>query len=404
MRESAAVADGRAGRPEQGRVLVGVANDPFEATQFFEGLTASLPPRLRWLIDFRRNERSILVETARYAHPHVVVVLNGDAALLRELAGLDMPIVSVDGVAPVPGTVGISVDNPAIGRLGALHLIDQGFTRLAYVDVNAGWSHDRGRGFAEAAAARGVQHELHRVPPTDWNQMLYGDVLPALLRRLSYPIAVMACNDEVACRLIDFAVDMGLSVPGDLAVLGVDDRASFREVCGIGLSSIPLDRQQAGRIAGRVIDQLVRRPRSRHEPVLVTPHRVAARQSTQFVQFRDQRINAAITYIQSHACGEIGVADVARSVGMSLSSLHRLFRAATGRGPAEEIRRVRLHQAMRLVTQTHMPLAEVCAACGFSSMSYMSHAFSRAFGRPPGRMREEAISAGGGALPQEGPR
>ena len=83
------------------------------------------------------------------------------------------------------------------------------------------------------------------------------------------------------------------------------------------------------------------------------------------------------------------VAETAAAVGLSPRRLETLFHQGLGMTPGAYGLHLRLQAARRLITDTRHPLAEVALRTGFSSPSALSRAFRRAYGRPPGALRQQ---------------
>ena len=105
---------------------------------------------------------------------------------------------------------------------------------------------------------------------------------------------------------------------------------------------------------------------------------------------------AARSFIEAHL-GDPGLdaAGVAAAVGISGRHLSRVFADGGTSVPRHVLsRRLELAQAM---LPTRLPagrtVAEVAAACGFTSVTYFSHAFRRRFGQRAGEVRREAQAA-----------
>jgi DNA-binding LacI/PurR family transcriptional regulator len=118
----------------------------------------------------------------------------------------------------------VTSDNLAGGRRAAQHLIDTGHRRIAHI---MGWQgsstgRDRARGFAEALAEAGLD------PLAMIDGMYSRDVAAQAARDLfaaeQRPDAIFVGNDHMAFAVMDtLRFDLGLSVPGDVSVIGYDD-------------------------------------------------------------------------------------------------------------------------------------------------------------------------------------
>lgn len=123
-----------------------------------------------------------------------------------------------------PSRMLISNDRQAVAEV-ARYLVSLGHTRIGYITGPQGFlsARERREGFLEALAHRGL-----RIPPTLIVQGGYtyesgltgGEVL---LGRTPRPTAIFASNDEMAAGVYRAADRLGLSIPGDLSVVGFDD-------------------------------------------------------------------------------------------------------------------------------------------------------------------------------------
>jgi DNA-binding LacI/PurR family transcriptional regulator len=116
---------------------------------------------------------------------------------------------------------GLSVDNELGGALAARHLLSLGHRRLALVAGPDDWSEAgaRRRGFEATLAGAGL--EPVAVADGDWSADSGYDAF-ARIADASFTGAFCA-NDQMALGLLHAAADRGLSVPGELSVVGFDD-------------------------------------------------------------------------------------------------------------------------------------------------------------------------------------
>jgi AraC-like DNA-binding protein len=97
------------------------------------------------------------------------------------------------------------------------------------------------------------------------------------------------------------------------------------------------------------------------------------------------QIGRAIRWIREHHADLFHIEDVARVAGMSVTSLHRHFRAITTMTPIQFQKAIRLQEARtRLLTEPG-DVAAVGFAVGYESASQFSREYRRLFGLPPGR-------------------
>lgn len=82
---------------------------------------------------------------------------------------------------------------------------------------------------------------------------------------------------------------------------------------------------------------------------------------------------------------------LAKSLGLSMSSLRRHVREASGLSLHRFTRSLRLKEARRLLRQTDLGLADIAASLGFADVYYFNREFSRLAGIPPAAYRKSEI-------------
>jgi LacI family transcriptional regulator len=180
-------------------------------------------------------------------------------------------------------------------------------------------------------------------------------------------------------------------VPDDVSVLGVDNDEFM---CGLAtppLSSIDINLEGIGYRAAELLAGLMRGRRAPAEPVLLPAGDVISRQSTDALAIDDPELSAAIRYLRDHACQRIRMRDVTKATGMERRTLERRMKALFGRSPKEELLRIQIDEAKRLLLSTQMSIKAVAARTGFQSSRYFSNVFRNRVGLPPGRFRGKPL-------------
>ncbi|KXV34784.1 AraC family transcriptional regulator [Gluconobacter thailandicus] len=108
------------------------------------------------------------------------------------------------------------------------------------------------------------------------------------------------------------------------------------------------------------------------------------------------QLNRAIGWIRAHYAEAFDIASVAKIAGMSPSSFHRHFRAATMMSPLQYRTRLRLQEARRRLLSATVDAAEAGFAVGYDSPSQFSREYRRMFGVPPARDAQRLRYAGEG--------
>lgn len=98
-------------------------------------------------------------------------------------------------------------------------------------------------------------------------------------------------------------------------------------------------------------------------------------------------ISRAISWIRNHHNEPLLVADLADLAGMSASTFHRHFRAATSMTPIQFQKQIRLQEARILLRTRSLTAAEVGYRVGYTSSAHFTRTYHQAFGRTPGEDR-----------------
>lgn len=92
---------------------------------------------------------------------------------------------------------------------------------------------------------------------------------------------------------------------------------------------------------------------------------------------------AAIARVHAEYSTPLGVADLARTAGLSVSALERQTRRVYGLTPTQLLTRVRVDAATALLRDTDLPVARVAVECGYFDHSAFTRAFRAAVGLTP---------------------
>ena len=303
-----------------------------------------------------------------------------------------VPTVDLSAARLVPELPWVETDDEQIARLAAEHLLERGFKHFAFCgDARFNWSVWRETHFC--ARIEAAKHAVHRYRSTD---LSVGDLavesaaLRSWLLGLPKPVGIMACYDIRGLQILDACRSAGLAVPGDVAVIGVDNDALLCELASPPLSSVIPNTHRTGYEAAALLDRLMAGQRVAPKPHLIAPLGIAARQSTDVLAVDDRDIARAVQFIREHACAGINVSDVLRAVPLSRRVLEQRFRRLLGHTPREEILHVRLDRVKQLLAETDLPLYLIADRTGFEHVEYLSVVFKRETGRTTSAFREAA--------------
>ena len=333
-----------------------------------------------------------------------VVARIENASIARALSRLKIPVIDVSAARLLPKLPWFETDNAEIARLAYGHLAERGFKTFAFCgDDRFPWSRLRSAEFAGLARAAGHEAFTHRAArkfaPDDEGQV--ADIA-AWLRKLPKPVGVMACYDLRGQQVLDACRRVGLTVPEEVAVIGVDDDELLCELSSPPLSSVIPDAHRTGYEAAALLEELMAGKKIPPGATrLIPPLGITTRQSTDVLAIDDPNLAKALHFIRENACKDINVSDVLRAVPQSRRIFEARFKKLTGRTPHDEIVRVQISRVKELLTGTNLTLEQIAGLAGFAHVEYLSVVFKRKTGVPPGQYRTRHLRparvAGNGA-------
>jgi LacI family transcriptional regulator len=287
----------------------------------------------------------------------------------------------------------VTMDNRQLAALALSHLRDRGIRNFA-VCGRAGTKNpalsERCEHFRELVeAAGGVCHifppATARKTAMPWEQEQ--DQLAEWVRSLPKPVGIFGCNDERGLQVLDACRRIGLTVPDEVAVLGVDNDPSICDLTIPPLSSIDPNAEGIGYEAAALLDRMMCGQAAPTEAIKLAPRGVVTRRSTDVVASEDQEVGRALGYIRENACKGLQVVDVLGHMAMSRASLQQRMKQVVGRTIHQEIQRVRLTKVKDLLAMSELTIKQVARESGFASVQYMTRVFRAVTNETPARYR-----------------
>jgi len=325
-----------------------------------------------------------ILPTLRAWRPHGVIVHLNDQKLAQGLRTLQVPVVgTTDTLAPAPFPF-VDVDNAAVGRMAADYCLQRGYEQLAYYgNAHTRYSQARYEGFvARAQDAGQTVHNFdapfapHSPLEADWTQI--DQKTRAWLESIPKPIAILASNDIPARALTETCRAVGLRVPQEVAILGVDNDSAVCRMATPQLSSIETPGERIGWTAAETMAQLLAKPQ---EPApaeqLLAPSFVIERPSTEARASLHPHLRKALDLIASHASQGMSVKSICQRTGTSRRALERRFREELNQTIYEKIIVTRLTHAQRLLLETDYTISEIAERSGFSNLRQLNRHFTQ---------------------------
>ena len=364
------------------------------------------PGRLNGIARFARERHWHMMSTDRLLHR--LSGWNGDGALVtlrndpfqlqtvRQLLRRGIPVVDLTCEHPdirVPRVIG---DHFSIGRSAGRHFIERNFTNLAWFSSAFTKVHGlRYRGLMDVRDGRDVRRlvvceALGERKRDDWNAI--SRWLGGELVRAPKPLGVVCYDDSDAARVADVCRAYGLSIPEEVAILGIGNDSFICEYQETPLSSVIHDTEATGYEGAKLLDRLMEGGKPPRSPILIPPRGIVIRKSTETIAAADPTVRRALAYIGTHLANSFGIAQIAGELGMSAISLHRLFKKHLGRRVGDEIRRARIAKAKILLQTTDLKICEIAVKTGFCNLAHFTRTFRQSCGTVPSAYRRNRIA------------
>ena len=318
---------------------------------------------------------------------------HGDGALTTMRGGSDMsdyvkvlrrrhiPVVDLSFNHPEVKVPRVSGDHEAMGRMAGDHFRERNFRDTAW--FSTGWLNIhalRYHGFCEGFSVKPQKWIIEgEIPDHQRDDLrIVSKWLGAKLKDAPKPIAVLAYDDADAARVLSAALDAGLSVPEDVAILGIGGDTLICESQAVPLSSVEHDQERTGYEGAALLDRLMNGERTACTmQTLIQPIGITTRASTDRMAVSSATLRAALAFIKANISKPIGIDQIAEAIGTSRATLDRLFQAEMNHSAGKEISRQRISLAKNLLKNENLSIAQVAAKCGFCNQAYLTNVFRR---------------------------
>jgi LacI family transcriptional regulator len=303
-----------------------------------------------------------------------------------------IPAVTTTAHNPAKKLPRICLDDEAIGRMVAEHLLSRGFRSFGFCGTyGMGFSQVRRRGYSQRLAEEDLPCQTY-VP-----QDALGDAetffaqeqqdLARWIDSLDKPVGIMAADDSMGWKVSQACRRLSVAMPEQVALVGVNNDDVLCRLCSPPMSSVALPLERLGYRAGEMLDARIAGRQPESDNVVLPPIGIITRRSSDVVAVEDAEISTAMRYIRDHVADNIQVDDIAAAAAVSRRSLQRKFPQVVGHTLQKEIRQVRIAKARDLLSLTDLPLHQVAAACGFRYPEHLSRIFKQVTGATPSDYR-----------------
>ncbi len=374
-------------------------------TDFSSGYSRSL---LSGLVRYAQRQKG----WAFYRMPLYYRMLHGDREIIRwakkwnvnaivaqmndidvkMLSDLNIPIIVQNYRDRIPGVCNLTGDYIGTGKLAAEYFLNLGYKNFAYYGISETvWSRERFTGYRERLEEDGFSVHTYfekKGGRESWAQDF--ESIGKWLTGLPKNTAVFCCDDYYALHITETCKIYEIPVPDDLAVLGVDNDEMLCNISNPTLSSIEIDAQNGGYIAGQVIEELIKKNISEPFNITVSPLQIVSRGSTKKYAVQDKYVLKVVEYIEKNYSSPLSVTGLLDMVPLSRRVFEKRFRHDTGTSIYQFLQKYRIDKFAELLLSTDRSIEDLAISCGFADSRNISRVFWAYKGMTPSEFRTHA--------------
>jgi len=262
---------------------------------FFAEIAASLSDTLRkdnyYLVlssseeDPDLEEQEISQFLARRLDAMIIASCRSTVEVFLRIDRQDTPYVLIDRSFPGLLSNFVGADDFAVGMLATQHLVDVGCQRIAHIrgpETSPGIQ--RLEGYKRALRINGkkvINEHVIFEPKGDVGSIQRGaEAMRQLLSCKRVPDGVFCFNDPMAMGAVNEAVNQGLKIPEDIAIIGCGN-LHYDDSLRVPLSSIDQHSRQIGSEAARLVLEALKSKVVPKPEVILLPPELVVRASTQ---------------------------------------------------------------------------------------------------------------------------
>jgi LacI family transcriptional regulator len=344
-----------------------------------------------WSLDLEFRGRSETIHVPKEWQGNGIIARVTSPELADEILRKGVPAVNVSWYDyGSPGIARCTNNEQKFGQMMAEYLMQRGFRAFAYCGSNRllrpGYVDKVGNAFAESLIAKGFSCDRYFWPPDEPKGGYRAD-LAAWLSSLNRPLGVAVWGDYTGRMITEACRLAGLHVPNDVAVISAEYDSLMNSISSPPLTAVDYQAHRVGYEAAALLDRMMAGESAPPGGVLIDPLGVISRQSSDTMACSDPIVAEALRYIAENSGGALRVSQILKQFKISRRALEQRFRKVLSRSIAEEIRRVRLDMAKRMLIDSRDPITAIAAACGFMHPEVLTRCFQREFDVSPTEFR-----------------
>lgn len=290
----------------------------------------------------------------------------------------------------------VVIDDEASVRLVVDHFVVRGFRHFMYYSAQDNWAFENhGDQFVKLLRERGLGCDWIRwhkssaftTGHTQWRdkrRWLVGE-----LKNAPKPLALFAATDDHALEVVEVCETVGLHVPDQVGVVGMDNALMAVDAMATPISSVDQNFTTLGYRGAELLNQLMCGKKAPPAPMLIPPTGLMVRKSSDLMAVNHPGLARCLRYIWENYQKPIRMDDLARVAALSRAGLFKAFTSKIGRPPGDELLRVRMEQAQRLLLKSKKKMDEIAELSGYQNPNSFWIAFKQYTGLSPRRYQKQ---------------
>lgn len=320
--------------------------------------------------------------------PAAIISRFGYLGNLDLLKGLhDLPAVQIG--RPMGEMPRIDIDYEAVASEAVGHFLERGYRLLAFFGPTSAYATKQLRdAFVHRCRAEGIEPfispEVRRWPRT-WQGL--DNLNFRWINRLPKPVGIFCQDDLRASQISNACLSHAVSIPDQVAVLGLENEVTQCLLHHPAISSIMLPLRRMGMEVGRLLQTQFTGAKPDSDTPAFKPLGVECRGSTARRLCEDSLVTHALGLIEAHAHQGMDVEGLLDRLTVSRRTLETRFIQALGKTPHAEIIQKRVEAARRLLKTADHSVEQIARQSGFPSASTFCVQFKRRTGMTPTQAR-----------------
>ena len=223
---------------------------------------------------------ALIDELVSSRRAEAIMVFNPYADDRHQYLPADFPVVFAGARPREDAMNSVALDDVSVGFDATQHLLNLGHTNIGMVTgpLEEDCAQDRCQGFNNALACKNIAVQPEFTIEGDWSAKSGYDALMAFAESGNMPSAIVAQNDLMAVGMLRAARDMGIAIPDQLSIIGIDD-IPMAAYSAPPLTTIKQDFLMIGQEAAKLLIRAVEEPAAPLQH-LVLPAEMVTRRST----------------------------------------------------------------------------------------------------------------------------